>query len=123
MRAIDVMTPNVTTVDPDTTVQGLANLLSEPSMPPTSAGGTRIHHPVSQVAPDDGQRIGRLFDKLSEHDASLSDPPETDNGTDLVLRSRCRAAGCDVGMWHQFASGRASDVTRNPTYLRIRVRA
>jgi CBS domain-containing protein len=29
MRAIDVMTPNVTTVDPDTTVQGLAQLLSE----------------------------------------------------------------------------------------------
>ena len=29
MRAIDVMTPNVITVDPDTTVQSLAALLSE----------------------------------------------------------------------------------------------
>ena len=29
MRAIDVMTPNVITVDPDTSVQGLATLLSE----------------------------------------------------------------------------------------------
>jgi CBS domain-containing protein len=29
MRAADVMTPNVTTVDPDTTVQDLAKLLSE----------------------------------------------------------------------------------------------
>jgi CBS domain-containing protein len=29
MRAIDVMTPNVTTVDPDLSVQGLATLLSE----------------------------------------------------------------------------------------------
>jgi CBS domain-containing protein len=29
MRAIDVMTPNVITVDPDTTVQRLAALLSE----------------------------------------------------------------------------------------------
>jgi CBS domain-containing protein len=29
MRAMDVMTPNVITIDPDTSVQALAKLLSE----------------------------------------------------------------------------------------------
>ena len=45
MRAIDVMTPNVITVDPDTTVQSLAALLSERGIsgaPVVDAGGSMI---------------------------------------------------------------------------------
>jgi len=45
MRAIDVMTPNVITVDPDTSVQNLAALLSERGVsgaPVVDAGGTMI---------------------------------------------------------------------------------
>ena len=45
MRAIDVMTPNVITVDPDTSVQSLAALLSERGVsgaPVVDAGGTLI---------------------------------------------------------------------------------
>ena len=45
MRAIDVMTPNVITVDPDTSVQSLAALLSERGVsgaPVVDAGGTMI---------------------------------------------------------------------------------
>ena len=45
MRAVDVMTPNVITVDPDTTVQDLAKLLSERGIsgaPVVDAGGRMI---------------------------------------------------------------------------------